>query len=95
MFQSLTVADFYDTGEYVSTITANGHAIMQDHCNPDLDCIHYYYTCLNGVDVTEFIDLSQNLTISAFATDDVDNCPFKVSSQCTRSVLCSYVHVCL
>jgi hypothetical protein len=71
-------ADFFDAGEYVTSITANGNE-MQDHCNPQLDCMHFYYTCMQTLDVTSFVDMSfPNLTIVAFATDDVDNCPYKV-----------------
>ena len=70
-------ADFFDAGEYVTTIKANGKEVNAN-CNPKLDCVHYYHTCIDAMDVTAHIDSFQNLTIAAFATDEVNTCPFKV-----------------
>ena len=78
-------ADFFDSDEYVSSISVNGQHII-DNCNPNLDCMSFYYSCIIDLDVSSYVDSYQNLNVSTVATDSVDNCPFKVClSECTAS----------
>ena len=85
-------ADFFDSDEYVSSIIVNGHHII-DICNPNLDCMSFYYSCIIALDVSLYVDSYQNLNVSTVATDSVDNCPFKVClSECTASCR---LHACI